>query len=495
MVSSHRRNLVSLGAVGLAAASPLLAGPLVAAPLESGQGTVDPIDRLLDRAGYGARWGDREAVAEMGYELYLEQQLDHLGIDDPVADEFLARQRLYDLSITALRRRSFEQVLFTVLRATIGRAVLSRRQLYEAMVEFWGDHFHIYLAATRQSPALKLVDDRDAIRPNALGTFRELLHASARSPAMLFYLDNVYNQVYGPDDKPNENYARELLELHTLGVEAGYDQTDVREAARILTGWGAYFAGREAGSFRFDPDAHDYGEKVFLGHVFPAGRGEEEVEEFLDLLVDQPATARFIATKLVRRFVADDPPAGLVDRVAAAYGADGDIKAMLREVFLSDDFRIAPESLKLKRPFSYAIAALRGLDADLGLQWDDYAVVWLQLMGQLPFLWPAPDGYPDVADAWSSNLLPRWNFALALTLGYTGGLKVRWQSVWEHSGETGAQGRLAWMAEQLFGQALDAERLVALTAFVEQGASAAERNLRLKEAVAIMLSSPDFQWA
>jgi len=347
------------------------------------------------------------------------------------------------------------------------RAVYSQRQLQEVMVDFWTNHFNVY-AAKGADRWLLTSYDRDTIRPHTLGKFYDLLLADAQSPAMLFYLDNFQSvspnaqpaqqrpgAARGPlanlrmsnnpqDQRPqqqqqrrgiNENYARELMELHTLGVDGGYTQKDVQEVARCFTGWtiiaprGAGAAAQAVinprmadmirnnpGSFIFRPGVHDNGEKIVLGHKIPAGGGEKDGLMVLDVLAHHPATAKFIATKLVRRFVADEPPPALVDRVAQTFlKTDGDIREMLRTIFSSPEFN-SPDAYraKVKRPFELAVSAVRTIGADTngGPQFHQ----WIQRMGQPLYGFQTPNGYSDVAENWVNTgaLLERMNFALAL---------------------------------------------------------------------------------
>jgi uncharacterized protein (DUF1800 family) len=283
------------------------------------------------------------------------------------------------------------------------------------MVDFWSDHFNI--STLKNGCAwLKTIDDRDVIRPHALGNFGELLWASMHSPAMLIYLDNQENQA----GNPNENYARELMELHTLGVTAGYTQRDVREVARCLTGWTVndqLFRGQ----FRFTADRHDDEIKTVLGQAIPAGGGERDGERVFDLLMAHPAMPRFVARKLVRRFVADDPPEALVAATAATFARTrGDIKALLRTILHSAEFAAAPP--KLKRPLHYVAGALRqlGAETDGGPPLLDA----LTKMGQPPFEWPTPDGFPDYGAAWIGALMPRWQFALHLAQNQIAGTQI-----------------------------------------------------------------------
>jgi len=257
---------------------------------------------------------------------------------------------------------------------------------------------------------------RSLNRPYAMGRFRDLLYASARSAAMLRYLDNISNTRFGP----NENYARELMELHTLGVEGGYTEQDVAEVARCFTGW--RFDGATL-DFRFVPDKHDEGEKTVLGHQLPAGQGVADGEQVLEILLAHPSTARFIAGKLVRRLVADDPPETLVSRVADAFiSTDGDIRSLLRTIFVSDEFRASVDA-RMKRPVEYVCAAVRALVPNIEDYKQRLVLYALQALGQVPFEWPTPDGYPDTADYWASamGMTERWEFAVQLAAARAAG--------------------------------------------------------------------------
>jgi uncharacterized protein (DUF1800 family) len=426
----------------------------------------------------------------MGLVALLDEQLNPESIEDTISDLLLRNLTYYPMEVGQLVAQEPRDAGFELFLATVARATLSRRQLYEAAVEFWSDHFNIYVRKNQHLVFLKIVDDREAIRPNALGKFRDLLSASAHSPAMLVYLDNVQN-VSGA---PNENYAREIMELHTLGVHAGYTQQDVQELARALTGWTVHRRGRLQGQFFFDPAHHDGGEKVILGTTLPAGQDESDVLQVLDMLVSHPATGQFIAAKLVRRFVADEPPATLVDRVAQTYAeADGDVKAMLRETFLSDEFVTAPP--KLKRPFTFAVSAMRALGADMRPRATRSLHRWLNLMGQPLFQWPPPDGYPDVARAWTANLLPRWNFALALVNGQVEGVSVPLDQLLEASAATDTPSALNAFAGLILGRALDDQASTLFADYIGSGnLDDPPTRSRLNEAIALMLASPAFQW-
>lgn len=452
-----------------------------------------PLLRLLNRAGYGPRPGDLQQAVALGFQPYLESQLNPDTIDDTPAQLLLRNQTNYNMDISELLGQDEPRDSGrSLIAATMSQAAFSKRQLYQAMVEFWSDHFNIYVRKNQFMVHFKIIDDREVIRPHALGKFGDLLMASAQSPAMLLYLDNVANE----KGRPNENYARELMELHTMGVHGGYSQSDVQNAARILTGWGTQRRGPGQGQFRFHPALHDDGPKEVLGQRFPAGGGQQEVYDLLELLLNQPATATFIATKLVRRFVADQPPAGLIQRVAQSYQtSDGDIKAMLRTIFLSDEFANAPP--KLKRPFTFMISAFRTLQADLGPAaqrgergWD----YWLPALGQPPFMWPPPNGYPDVAAAWAANLLPRWNFALQLTSNQLPGVSVPFQQLLTASNGHDVPSALDGLALLILKQPLDDQSKQLFSDYIGGNQLDDSTQPALREIAALLLASPAFQW-
>jgi uncharacterized protein (DUF1800 family) len=310
------------------------------------------------------------------------------------------------------------------------RALYSPNALHEQMSWFWFNHFNVHLFKGNVRVTVGDYEER-AIRPHALGRFRDLLGATSRHPAMLIYLDNAQNAV----NRINENYARELLELHTLGVDAGYSQRDVQELARVLTGVGVNFRGEPPklapamqaqhvahGVFEFNPARHDFGDKQVLGHTI-RGRGLAELDEVLDLLAAHPATARRIARKLAQMFVADEPPAALVERIARAFAADrgGDIAGALRTLIASPEFA-ASLGGKFKDPVHYVFSAVR-------LAYDQRPIVnpapvlgWLNRLGQQLYGRQTPDGYPLTEAAWSSagQLNARFEVARAIGSGSAG---------------------------------------------------------------------------
>jgi len=373
---------------------------------------VEPnlLTHLLNRVTTTPTAAEVAYAEAIGYEGFLYEQL----TADPsrtAAFEQELNTLLPTLGLAAkdLVRQSPEQVILELQVAVILRSLFSPNQLYEIMVEFWTNHFNI---STLDLPEalLKTVDDREVIRPYALGRFRDLLHASAKSPAMLFYLDNAFST----KEAPNENYARELLELHTLGIDGGYTENDVQEVARCFTGWSVLL--EPDITFGFYSFLHDYGEKTVLGHKIAAGGGESDGTTVLDLLASHPSTARHIAHKLAVHFVSDDPPGSLVAELATVFrDTDGDIRSLLWHLFTSREFMQARMS-KLKRPFTLAVGFVRRLEVELDLNILLGLYFKLAQMGQLPFFWPPPDGYPDTAPHWitTNGLLARWNMAFEL---------------------------------------------------------------------------------
>jgi uncharacterized protein (DUF1800 family) len=348
------------------------------------------------------------------------------------------RQPLFAAAPAELRRKieltgNPEQVVARDLsEGKLLRAIYSNRQLDEVLADFWFNHFNVYLekGADRY---LVTEYERDVIRPNVLGKFRDLLGATAKSPAMLFYLDNW--QSVGPETQQarrakngrglNENYGRELLELHTLGVYGGYTQKDVTEAARCFTGW-TIDQPQRGGAFLFNKRLHDTGEKVVLGVKIPAGGGIEDGEKVLDIVAHHPSTAHFVAAKLAQRFVADNPPEALVQRMAQTFlKSDGDIRAVLKTMLDSKEFwSEGAYRSKMKSPLEMVASAVRAVNGDV-----DYAfalVTQVAQLGQPLYRKQEPTGYSNSSQEWlnSAGLLARINFAVQLASNKVPGVKV-----------------------------------------------------------------------
>lgn len=434
-----------IGAISLVAISAVQAADLSA---------EQRVLHVLNRLGYGPKPGDVDQVLNMGIERYIDAQLSPETIPLPPAltqrldtlstakmpagdllAEFVAAQiaaKQDDEAGKQKRRETFQRIAEQTAEVRLARAIDSPRQLEEVMVDFWFNHFNVF-DGKGLDRALVASYERDAIRPHVLGRFRDLLGATAKHPAMLFYLDNWLSVAPGyqpgvfrtqaPTAKAtglNENYARELMELHTLGVDGGYSQKDVTELARMLTGW--TFDPRDmirgGKTFRFDPQRHDRGDKEWLGHHVSA-RGQSEGEWALDVLASQPATARHISYQLAQYFVADQPPAALVDRLAQRFlETQGDIQAVLRTLFASPEFwASAHVGTKFKTPYQYVVSSARATELNV--------TNIRPLLGTLPQLGmplygcQTPDGYKNTEEAWLNPdaLTRRINFATALASG------------------------------------------------------------------------------
>jgi uncharacterized protein (DUF1800 family) len=444
------------------------------------------------------------------------------------------------------------------------RAVESERQLQEVLVDFWGNHFNIDIRKP-SCGILKILDDREAIRPHVFGKFRELLGASAHSPAMLVYLDNFQSMSEtaqpdpvrrrranrgkralllqgqapavppkAPKKRPtglNENYAREIMELHTLGVDGGYTQQDVHEVARCFTGWSVSSAGgrrpgagkyAEAGAYRFYPALHDSGEKTVLGHMIPAGGGEQDGEKVLDILATHPATMRHVAEQLCQRLVADEPPGSLLDKCVAAWKrTDGDLREIVRTIVKSPEF-YSPSAnrSKIKSPFEYAVSSVRALGGtyetavaveDRPLPRQAAALIkppkgggFLDIgttsligqvgtMGQPLFQYQAPTGYPEDSRKWVSSgaLISRLNFALALTGGKLADIKVRNAG----TASTDPNRLIDGTAQQILHVAISPATRATLKKQVLASDDPAARTqaVTVSRVAALLLGSPEFQ--
>jgi uncharacterized protein (DUF1800 family) len=390
-------------------------------------------EHALNRLGFGARPGEVDRVAAEGVEKWIARQMRPETIDDRAVTERLARfetlkknnAELIDIPRAedtdeqkAERRRRARRILGELAAQRIIRGVESERQLDEVMADFWMNHFNVF-AGKGIDRFLLTGYERDTIRPRMWGKFEELLLATAKSPAMLFYLDNARSR----SDAINENYAREIMELHTLGVDGGYTQKDVTELARVFTGWSIE---RGSGEFRFRPFLHDRGAKTVLGQRLSGG-GMEEGERMVRFLARHPSTARHIATKLAQRLVSDDPPKALVDHVAKTFrDTNGDLRATVKAVVDSPEFW-DPKAYraKTKTPFEYVISALRASDARVNNPIPIARA--LQQIGQPLYGAQPPTGYSDLAEAWmnSGAEVNRMNFAVDLASNNLPGVVVQ----------------------------------------------------------------------
>jgi uncharacterized protein (DUF1800 family) len=503
----RRQYLAALFAVtALLSAAP---GSRVAAERENGvpaQPDERTIQHVLNRVTFGARPGDLERVTQIGLAKFIDQQLNPEHLSDAAVEARLTefptlsmrtselaekyyrpaiearriaqlQQKAADPSISGgvetkaapavtpavLQARQNEQIVLNDLtQAHLLRAVMSERQLEEVLVDFWFNHFNVFVGKGQVRQYLPEYE-RDVIRPHVLGSFRDLLGAVAHSPAMLFYLDNWQSSTPGagpvmppqvairlgdPRTPPaqrqfllarmqqlqnqrrtrglNENYGRELMELHTLGVDGGYTQKDVVEVARALTGW-TIDRPQQGGGFVFRPEMHDSGEKTILGQHFPAGHGADEGERVLDILVAHPSTAHHIAFQLAQRFVADDPPASLVDRAASTFlKTKGDLRQVVRAIVTSPEF-FAPAAYraKMKTPLEFVVSVARASNA-IVVNPQPMAQALRAQLGMPLFGCQPPTGYSNTADAWVNTgaLLSRMNFAVQVVGGQTRGIRV-----------------------------------------------------------------------
>jgi uncharacterized protein (DUF1800 family) len=419
----------------------------------------------------------REPLTQLVSEINAQRDAAS-AITDP--DQKKVAQQAYQDALNALGKQATTRSLL--------RDLYAQDQLKEQMVWFWMNHFNVHLY---KSDIRVLVGDYEehAIRPSALGKFRDLLSATLHHPAMLRYLDNDQNAV----GHVNENYAREIMELHTMGVGGGYTQKDVQELARILTGVGVNETPNTPklnpknasdyvrdGLFEFNPNRHDYGAKQFLGHTI-AGAGLKEVDEALDLIAKSPATAHFISRKLAIAFVSDDPSENLVTNMAATFTrSDGDIAATMQTMFESKEFA-ASQGTKFKDPMHYAISAVR-LAYDTRPILNTAPVVnWLNRMAEPLYGHETPDGYPMTAAAWSGpgQMATRFEIARAIGSGSAG--------LFRRDGQTTDQPAFPQVSNALYYGVIEPRLNAATRQSLGQANSPQDWNT-------LFLSSPDFMY-
>jgi uncharacterized protein (DUF1800 family) len=437
--------------------------------------------RLARRVTNGITAADAAAVQKLGYQEYLNLQVHYEEIDDSAVESSAAVQwPLLSQTPAQLFAAPAATVQQQLQEATIYRSAFSARQLYQRMVEFWSDHFNIYVTKVGY---LKAVDDRDVIRANALGTFAELLYASAHSPAMLAYLDQVSSRA----GAPNQNYARELMELHTLGVNGGYTQTDVAELSRVLTGW--TISG--TGEFTFNPALHDWGQKTVLGYTIPASSpsagaaGVLEGEAVLTMLANHPSTKRFIATKLLMWLLTPEPTTEQVDTIVDAYTATGgDIRLMVRAIL--NDAWVATAPAKFKRPFHFLVSSLRAANPAVASVTSMNSQ--LGVLGQPLFFWETPDGYPDTANYWAGNIVPRWQFGNVLANLKTAST-INLSTAPYLAGTPDAA--IDLIQANFFGGELPVVTRSSLLAYLNGGTF---NDTRVRETIGLALGAAEFQW-
>lgn len=418
MTTLTRRHVLGLAAAGAGAATlPLATGVASAAGTGADFVSNNQDLHLLRRATYGATPSTVSQIKRLGRREWLDQQLRPASIDDSACAE-LIRTRFPRVGWTIPEARDGLEpftwdLMFELSMATVARATWSKRQLFEVMCDFWSNHLNV------TNPSDRVWDnrqdyDRRVIRRHALGRFEDMLIASATHPAMLLYLNNADST----KENPNENYGRELLELHSVSVDGGYDEADMRNSTLIMTGFGINWS---QGTFQYTAREHYRGPVTVMGFSDPNpdADGYAMGIRYLKYLANHPSTAHHLAYKLCVRFVADDPDPALVNRLAATYLASGTaITPVLRKLFRSPEFA-ASLGEKTRRPFEDLVATLRvlGYRPDKRGRAGMQALVWIaDGLGQQPLAWSPPDGYPDVASSWQSAgvTLGRWNTHLSL---------------------------------------------------------------------------------
>ena len=485
-------HLVAFGCTSLFASAGLHAQQAPASAHRE-QAADQQVLHALNRLAFGPRPGDVQRVRTMGLDQWIDQQLHPERIPDSKVQQVLARYPTFGRPENALlqqyadaqrdrrqiradsgaimsrqdsivlrqRGEQLRGVVTDLQSAKVARAVASERQLQEVMTDFWFNHFNVFIRKGGPQP-FYMRSYEQGIRERSFGKFRDLLGFVAKSPAMLFYLDNARSMAdsgqptavsiamqtrmnapgrrrarQNPAPRPqqqqaqrrrqglNENYGRELLELHTLGVDGGYTQQDVIEVARALTGW-TIRKPQEGGGFIFRPVMHDAAPKTVLGRRLAGGRGIEDGEQVLDIVARHPSTARYIATKLARRFVSDTPSTALVDRAAATFTrTDGDIREVVRTIIDSPEFFSASAyRSKVKSPFEVVVSAARALGAEPDPTPRTAGAI--ALLGQPLYAHQAPNGYPETGGAWinTGSILNRINFGLAAAAGRLPGVSV-----------------------------------------------------------------------
>ena len=523
----------------------------------------------LNRLAFGPRPGDVDAIAKSGVDAWIEQQLHPEAIPDRAVEARIALLptmtmsnaqivKTYYAPVLMARKKANEEakdgeadrkdirrelmrdippnqrpqiVMNDLVSQRIIRAAESDRQLNEVMVDFWMNHINVF-SGKGIDRFLLTSFERDVIRPHIWGRFEDLLMATAKAPAMLFYLDNA-RSIAAPENRPqlpqgvafgggrfgqrgmmqrpqqqnqsqgglNENYAREIMELHTLGVDGGYTQKDVTELARVLTGWTITRQRDgvgEGAEFIFRPFLHDARPKTVMGVRFPAGGGISEGEKMIQILARHPATAHHIAYKLCQRLVADEPPPALVDRVAAKFIAtDGDLRQTVKGVISSSEFwNPSVYRAKVKSPFEYTISAVRAVNGRIA---DATPIARaLQQIGEPLYGAQPPTGYSDKADVWINTgaLMNRLNFALSLAGNKLPGVHGDVVSLIPSGDAADASRSVEALALALTGGSLTEEtRSIIKSRITERKAPAEDPwdNTQLPTVAGLILGSPEFQ--
>jgi uncharacterized protein (DUF1800 family) len=489
----------SLASAKLLVAAGTMSPSLVAKGIKN---TPETTAHLLARATFGARPADRDAVAKLGIDGWLAQQLDPAKLADPGGDAVRGAFPLADKSISGVRSSvkefAWDAAVETAM-CTLGLQVHSSRQLFEIVVDVLGNQLNV-TTPSESTWAAGPDYAKSVIRKHAFGKFRDMLLAAMRHPAMLVYLNNNEST----RTSVNENLGRELLELHSVGVSSGYTETDVRNSAYILSGRSVDWKTSE---FVWLPDNHWVGKVKVLGFSnvnSDAGSGLEMGDAYVSYLANHPSTAQTIARKLAVRFVSDKPPKSLVDRMAKAYTAnDTAIIPVLRTLFNSTEFWSAPQA-KSRRPLEDGVGSVRAVDVavDGELRKGIESLYWtLNSAGHAPLGWIPPNGYPDVAAAWqsASQMVSRWNVHRGSAGGYTGGLKPA-KDIKATFTPTAGMTYTVWIdliSHHVIGKALDKTRRAAILSYLEAKATDVVPEWRNWEApiiAAFVLDSPYHQF-
>ncbi len=449
---------------------------------------TDPLLRLVRRITMGLEPSEIALARQLGYAGYLEYHLNAAAIDDSVVNARIAMQMpLLTQTADQLRQATDGGEVYNQLAdMTLYRAAFSKKQLYERMVEFWTDHFSTLYDKVGH---LKVVDDRGVIRPHALGKFSDMLRASANSAAMLRYLDQDSSR----KPTPNENYAREIMELHTMGSYGGYTQNDVAQLARIFTGWSINY---NPATFQFNFGNHDTTAKTFLGATFPAtgtnaaaaAAMKAEGDTAITMLINHPSTARHLSLKMARWLLAYEPPADVVDATAAVYTATGgDIKAMIRTILSGKNLMASPA--KYKRPFHLITSSVRSMVTEV----TNIRSVRQRLsqLDQDLFYWEQPDGYPEKVSWWSGLVSQRWNWATYIS-NLNSATVARVNTVASfRAPQDNAAGVINQINVRLFGGEMPASLGSALQSYLM---AATYNDTRVRETLALAVSAQEFQW-
>ena len=460
----------------------------------------DPTIHVANRLTWGAKPQDIAKIREMGVAAYIDWQLEPAKIDDSKVEEYLAAEKIFAMSErqahNEVREVGYGETANKFYWGRIYRAIHSERQLFEKLVEFWTDHFNVAINGLLPE---RIVYDREAIRKHALGNFYDLLFATAKSSAMLIYLDNAKSK----KQHPNENYAREVMELHTLGVDGGYTEEDIANVAKAFTGW--TLRDSWPGRFFFDQEAHDVTEKVVLGQKLAAGRGIEDGLQVLDLLANHKETAKYISKKLCKRFVSDDLDKALHESTTEVFiSTNGNIKEVLRHILQSKQF-LAAAGKKFRRPLELVVAAQRVTQPAFEIKNPNYVFNILRPMEHMPFNWATPDGYPDTAESWISTngMLQRWNLAMVFTRAQGGRMEaidLDYQKLLPFKEETVLE-LIDRASVRILGGTLkdsDKEQVIYFLSDYGDAQQAVDKNFwteRLPMLVSLLVASPYFQWS